>query len=264
MLKALTVLGAGTVTPLPDYGCAGYILHWGSGEGERPILIDCGSGTLDRLSEQGTAVEEIELMLISHFHVDHVSDLAAILLSRWIRNLPRGREAHRMTIVGPKGLGTYVAAIAQLNQPWFSDYRFELIELEAGGYTAPAGSPFDGLELRTELTGHTENSICYRISDREGRCLFYSGDTDYNEALLPLAREADLGIVECSMPDDKKLDGHLTPRLAGRLAERARIRRVVLTHFYEEVLSIDIEHEVAREYHGHVELASKLRRFSIG
>jgi len=263
MIDRLTVLGPGTIMPLPDYGCSGYLLHWKTSEGERPILIDCGPGTLDRLCEHGTPVEAIEVILITHFHVDHVSDLAAVFLSRWLRNLDKGPGAHRLTVIGPVGLADHIATVSKLNQPWISEYEFDIVELGAGSYVFPNRSRYDGLSLDTVPTGHTENSICYRLTDSEGRRFFYSGDTDYNEALLPLADGAELAILECSMPDEKKLPGHLTPRLAGKLAEKSHVRRLLLTHFYEEVLTVDIVTEVRKEYGGEVELAKKLRSYPI-
>jgi ribonuclease BN (tRNA processing enzyme) len=280
MIDRLVVLGPGTILPLPDYGCSGYLLYWKTGadspdadspvaatSGERstehPILVDCGPGTLDRLYEYGVPVEEIDFMLISHFHIDHVSDLAAILLSRWLRNLGKPGDVHHMTIVGPKGLTDYLAKVSELNQPWISEYTFDVVEPEAGSFVAPFDSRYAGFSVRTAPTGHTENSICFRIVDEANRCVFYSGDTDYNEELIPLAKEADLAILECSMPDDKKLPGHLTPHLSGKLAEKAGVHRLLLTHFYEEVLMVDIVKEVNEEFRGPVELARKLHTYSL-
>lgn len=263
MIERLTVLGAGTILAVPGYGCSGYLLHWrGDGGESHPILIDCGSGTLDRLCEQGTSPDAVDIILVSHFHADHVSDLAPFLLSRWLHNLGND-EAHHVTIVGPVGLSDHVSRVTELNLPWMAEYRFDIVELGSGGRWRPDDARYRGLRLATTLTGHTENSICFRIGDGEGRSLFYSGDTDYNEELLPLADEADLALVECSKPDDQKLAGHLTPRLAGRLAQRAGVRRLLLTHFYREVLGVDIVGAVGEEYEGEVLLAKKLEGYPI-
>lgn len=277
MIGRLTVLGPGTILPLPGYGCSGYILHWvpagentdassaagQSAVNEVPILMDCGPGTLDRLYAQGTLPEQIDLVLISHFHVDHVSDLGALFLARWLRNLGKGGDPHCMTIVGPPGMKTHLEKVAELNQPWISEYTFEVVELDEGGYEPPSVQ-YKGLSLHTAHTGHTEESICYRVQDERGRVLFYSGDTDYNETLIPLAREADLAVIECSMPDEKKLPGHLTPRLSGKMASRAGVKRLLLTHFYPEVLAVDIAAEVATEFSGRVELARTFQSYEIG
>ena len=168
-----------------------------------------------------------------------------------------------MRIIGPVGLAEHVAGVSGLNQPWISDYHFDLVELASDRYELPADSPCAGLVVQTVPTGHTENSICFRLSDETGRVLFYSGDTDYNEALIPLAEGADVAIVECSMPEEMKLPGHLTPLLAGRLAQRASVRRLVLTHFYEEVLSVDIPTRVGEEYSGTLDLGRKYASFPL-
>ncbi len=278
MIRRVTVLGPGTILPLPGYGCSGYILHWTSAEeggdarstgqptttaGEIPILVDCGPGTLDRLYAQRILPEQIDLVLISHFHVDHVSDLGALFLARWLRNLGKESDPHRMTIVGPPGMKAHLDKVAELNQPWISEYTFDVVELAEGVYHPPAG-PYEGLSLQSAHTGHTEESICYRLEDERGRVFFYSGDTDYNEGLIPVAKGADLAIIECSMPDDRKLPGHLTPRLSGRMANEAGVKRLVLTHFYAEVLAVDIAAEVATEFSGAVELARTFQSYEIG
>jgi ribonuclease BN (tRNA processing enzyme) len=79
---------------------------------------------------------------------------------------------------------------------------------------------------------HRPESLAYRIIDRNGKALVYSGDTDVCDGLTAIAADADLMICESAFPDDQKVDGHLTPSLAGRVAQAAAVKRLVLTHFY--------------------------------
>lgn len=248
----LTVLGSGTILPLPNHGCSGYLLRGDTGT----ILLDCGPGTLYRLAEIGVPPSAIDAIFITHFHLDHVSDLAAILNSRWLAN--RARGGHRLEVVGPRGMNEHLAWLGGRMDSWFGEYHLSVQEAPSGPTEAA------GITMRTLRTGHTEESIAYRLQDEAGTVLFYSGDTDYNEALLPLARRADVAIIECSMPDDSKLEGHLTPRLAARLASIAEVRRLVLTHFYEQVTHVDIRAQVSEVYSGPAILAQDKMRIDFG
>jgi ribonuclease BN (tRNA processing enzyme) len=86
----------------------------------------------------------------------------------------------------------------------------------------------------------------------------YSGDTDFCENAVGLARDADLLICEAAFPDAMKVKGHLTPSLAGRIAMEAGVKRLLLTHFYPECESIDVEAQCRRTYDGPLILASDL------
>ena len=66
------------------------------------------------------------------------------------------------------------------------------------------------------------------------------------------------------MPDDLKVDGHLTPSLAGDIATRANVKKLVLTHLYPECDTKDIEKECRRTYQGPLVLAEDLMRFNVG
>lgn len=251
IIDRLTVLGSGTIVPAKNHGCAGYVI----GGDSSPVLLDCGPGTLYRLTEAGISPESIELVFVSHFHLDHVSDLPAFLNARSILLGDEGQS--RIQIVGPKGLRDHFAWLSERMDPWFSECRFELTELGDEVQT------FHGLRVRSCPTGHTGNSLSFRIDDSGGRVLFYSGDTDYNERLIPFAQSADLAIFECSMPDSLKLHGHLTPRLAATLARMAEVKQLLLTHFYREILDSDILGEAKRVYDGPIYLAVDLNSYPI-
>ena len=82
--------------------------------------------------------------------------------------------------------------------------------------------------------------------------------------IVELAKGADLLILECSFPDDEAIAGHLTPSEAGEIAARAGVKRLVLTHFYPEILTTDIEAECRKTYQGDLLLATDLMSLSVG
>ncbi len=250
MIKNITVLGSGTLIPQKGRSCAGYVL----GHSRGSILLDCGPGSLLRLNEAGTPLSDIDLILISHFHLDHTSDLAPLLNSRWLQKSCRDR---RLIIAGPVGLKKRFARLFGKEESWIHNLTLDLIEL------ANSSRKIASLKLDTLLTPHTENSICFRLTDEEGSIVFYSGDTDYHESLIPLAREANLAIIECSWTEFPEGEGHLTPQLAGKLASKAQVKRLLLTHFYQEVSEQKVLKQVAKYFHGTVYLAKDLQVYPI-
>ncbi len=84
----------------------------------------------------------------------------------------------------------------------------------------------------------------------------YTGDTGESEALGAWSARCDLMLVECSLPDAMAIPEHLTPRQAGKLAAQASAQRLVLTHFYLPVESVDILGEAAEHYTGPTVLAT--------
>jgi ribonuclease BN (tRNA processing enzyme) len=111
---------------------------------------------------------------------------------------------------------------------------------------------------------HNDESIAYRITSDGGSSVVYTGDTDYCENLIDLAKKADLLICESALPDDSRVKGHLTPSLAGEIASRAGVGKLVLTHFYPECDRTDIEQECRKTYSGPLVLAKDLMRIGVG
>jgi len=87
---------------------------------------------------------------------------------------------------------------------------------------------------------HNPESVALKIETRSGVSMVYSGDTDYTENLVLLAKGTDLLICESALPDDLKVKGHMTPSLAGEAAQRAGVSMLVLTHLYPECDMTDI------------------------
>jgi len=110
---------------------------------------------------------------------------------------------------------------------------------------------------------HNPESIAYRITSSGGISMVYSGDTDFSENLVTLSKDADLLICESALPDELKVKGHLTPSLAGEIAERANVRKLVLTHFYPECDQVDIEKECRKTYSGPLLLAEDLMQINL-
>jgi len=247
----LTVLGSGTAIPWGDRFPAGYLVtHDGV-----PLLVDCGPGTLRRFAQAGGDLHTLAAVLLTHYHPDHCADLAALLFA-----LRAGRFAGRppLAVHGAPGLRQLVARLTEA-WPWLAPRGYELLlhELAPGPFRC---GPFDVTAVPIR---HTAQSLGYRVTTAPGT-IALSGDADECEQLVALARDADLFVCDAATPDGQKLDGHLTPGLAGRYAARASARTLVLTHFYPECAGHDLAALAAREFAGRIVLARDLLRLAVG
>jgi ribonuclease BN (tRNA processing enzyme) len=70
-------------------------------------------------------------------------------------------------------------------------------------------------------------------------------------------------ICEAAMPDQLKVPGHLTPGLAGRIAQKANAQRLVLTHLYPACDEVDIVKQARKAYKGEIFPAEDLMTFTL-
>lgn len=239
----LTVLGAGTCVPYPGLSPSGYLVQIGT----QSILMDAGPGTITRLAAQGLSYKELDFVLISHLHPDHVLDLFTLLQAN--NATPGWTRRQKLTLLGCPGIESFLRRQFRLldgTEP--ENYLLEIHELGAQPLS------FDGWSLTAAPSHHTPVSQAYRISDGK-KSLVYSGDVSNPLALVELARQADLFVCECSLPQEWNSPDHLGPAQVGALAEKAGVHKLLITHRYPPALEIDLEAEVRKFYHGETALA---------
>ena len=120
----------------------------------------------------------------------------------------------------------------------------------------------DEFSITTRPVAHRPESLAFRVTVGD-ISVVYSGDTDVSENLVRLSHQADVLVCEAALPDELKAEGHLTPSLAGGIAEQAGAKRLVLTHLKpksKEMLQA-VESDVHRHYHGEVIVGEDLMSF---
>lgn len=242
----LTTIGTGTVSPSPSRVCAGHLVAAGG----LSVLLDCGSGVVHRLARAGVDWMAITHVAITHFHADHLSDLAFLIFA-WRYGAEEPRVAP-VDIIGPPGMDALLTRFAGAFGDWVREPGYEVRVHEA-----PPGALVDlGSEVRMSAfkVPHTEESVAYDVV-HAGRRVVYTGDTGFDDGLGRWAAGCDLLLAECSLPDDREMSIHLTPRRCGELAALARPRTLVLTHFYPPVEQVDIRGIVRDSFDGPVVLA---------
>ena len=87
-MAELIIVGSGTGIPSLRRGSPGLLLISESSK----VLIDSGSGTLRRMLEVGITYRDVDLLLYTHIHPDHISDLVPILFVCKYSDLPREKD----------------------------------------------------------------------------------------------------------------------------------------------------------------------------
>ncbi len=243
----LTVLGSGTSIPSARRGAPGYLVR----VGRDVVVMDCGPGTLTRLLRAGVRHDQVTHILCTHIHLDHIGELAHWM---FLSGIPTAGRTAPLTLCGSAGVMRVLSGLRELFGEWMDarSYTRTLVTMDGAAGSRLA---FDGWSLQAFPVRHIESSLAWRITSGEGRSLAYTGDTDTCDALTDLARDVDLLLIETSMPDDRKIPGHLTPSEAGDVARRAGARQVVLTHFYPPCDDADMLAQLRRVYHGPASLA---------
>ena len=195
------------------------------------FLIDCGASSLPALKRLDIAREDIDLILITHFHGDHFAGLPFLLLDAQFT-----RRARPLVIAGPKGIET---RLAQAMEALFehSSKTKQRFDLSVVPLEPEQTRSFGDIKVTPYPVVHGESGgpfLAYRI-EAEGRIIAYSADTEWTQTLIPAARDADLFISEAYYYD-RMVKNHLSLKtLEAHLAE-INPKRLVLTHMSDDML----------------------------
>jgi ribonuclease BN (tRNA processing enzyme) len=250
----ITVVGTGTVVPRLERRQSCVVVETGG----ETLVFDLGSGAVRGMLRANLDPFAVDRVFFTHFHPDHTVDVVPLLFS-----IKYGAEEERtrpLYLTGPEPFQDFWASLMEVWGEWMvGDYPTHVSELPHE-CTSPLDLP--GCRLSWAPVRHRPESIAYRL-EAEGDALVYTGDTEYSESVVELARGAHTLLVECSFPDDSPVPGHLTPSGVARLASEAGVGRVVLTHVYPSVDNSGLIPEVKRGYDGEVVVAEDGFRFSV-
>ncbi len=252
----VTILGSGTAVPRLERSACAVLVETGVAK----VLLDAGPGTMRRLLRHGVSIFDLTHICFSHFHPDHTAEWVPLLFAT--KYPDSHARTHLLTVLGGQGLKAFYRNLQSAYGEWIvlPDGLLQVLELDTlGGETIA----LEDATLTARPVSHRPESLAFRIADRQGATLVYSGDTDYCDSLVAIAHQADLFICESAMPDERKVPGHMTPSLAGQAATKAGARRLVLTHLYPACDAVDIAAQAARTFKGPVIVAEDLMTFDL-
>ncbi len=250
----ITVVGSGTVVPRLGRRQSCVAVE----TGKEILFFDLGSGAVRGMLHAGLDPFAVDRIFFTHFHPDHTVDIVPLLFA-----IKYGAEQVRerpLSLYGPEPFEAFFGSITSAWGDWMlGDYPTKVHEL-----TRACPSPIDLTDLSVSWAPaeHRPESIAYRLEGQNG-AFVYTGDTEYAEAILDIARDAHTLLIECSFPDDAPVAGHLTPSGAARIASEAGVQRVVLTHIYPQADALDLVQEVGRGFEGEVIVARDGTMFTV-
>lgn len=236
----ITVVGYWGAYPEKNEATTGYLLQ---GEGYN-ILVDCGSGVLSKVQNY-IPLTEIDAVILSHYHGDHFGDINCFQYQvGYTRSL--GKRTNTLDIYGHN-------LSSEFNKLTY-----------AGGTIGKKIDEntilkFGELKVSFKWSSHPVPCLAMRFEEN-GKVFAYSGDTEWSDNIIEVAKNADVFICECNLFNDQlgKAKGHLTAGEVGKIAKKSNVKKLVLTHFphYGDLNQLvkeaqeEFEGEIVRAYSG--------------
>ncbi|HWG79389.1 MAG TPA: MBL fold metallo-hydrolase [Stellaceae bacterium] len=208
--------------------------------GETTFLVDCGASSLIAMRRFGVDPNGLAAVFISHLHGDHFGGLPFLILDAQLVS----RRTAPLTIAGPPGLPERLHAAMEALFPGSStvarNFALDIRELQPDTSTT-----INGVAVTPRLVRHPCGAPPFALRlECGGKVVAYSGDTEWTDALISAARDADLFIAEAYFYD-KKIKHHLDWQTLRSHLPALRAKRVILTHLSADMLahlgSVDCE-----------------------
>jgi ribonuclease BN (tRNA processing enzyme) len=225
----ITVLGAGSIVASPERFSSGLLVE---SEGTR-LLLDLGPGVLEKLRKLGLDPHLCTAFLVTHFHIDHVSDLLPLIMM-WPYK-PDGipdQSPKPLRIIGPKGLKKLIKTLTEdveafryLSETMGCRRYLNLWEMGDNGR-----HELETIAIKSAAVEHY-GGVAYRLETEEGTVVF-SGDTVPDPALTKLAKGCDVLVHECSFPHEFLIGKHTSDVQLAKIAAEVMPRVLIVTHLY--------------------------------
>jgi ribonuclease BN (tRNA processing enzyme) len=222
-MKQVRALGSGNAFNSDGRGHASFLLTHSA---DRSLLLDCGATTLYKIKQYKIDISALDLVLLTHFHGDHFAGLPFVLLEM---DLLLGRKKE-LLIAGPPGVTQRCQALLELCYPEY-EFSFQISYV-------PFISDLEIFDFKIKAfrLDHRPESLGYRITGPAGKTVAFSGDTAFNEKLIPLFAGVDLGWLEVSLekkPVQAVSHVSLEELIAGK--EKLTARRLYFSHIYDDL-----------------------------
>lgn len=258
----VVILGSGGPELTDQRASTGYLVRE---NGKARFLVDFGAGASLNFERAGGEIEDLHALLFTHFHVDHVNDLPAMIKASFFsdreRDLPlygpTGNDVIPTTPLfverqfGDNGVYPYLSGFLDGN----AAYRLLPVAVNADhDNPEPFQTDIEGFTLQAIAVDHgLLPSLGWRI-EKDGCAVVVSGDTrNSGQTLDKLAQNADLFIAHNAVPESstdrvaQRL--HMKPSEIGRIANVTHTRHLVLSHFMQR--TVNAQDETTRAIRSH-------------
>ncbi|MFH2019514.1 MAG: MBL fold metallo-hydrolase [bacterium] len=255
----LTLLGTGTFFVSEKRSSSAYLLEID----EKKILIDCGPGTLMRLSQVGVDVAELDYVFITHLHADHTSDLFPLFMNyRLLDFSSEGKKTDYPKFIGPQKIAEFILQ---------SSRNHELLAVEGWEKVRMRGvqsrENFGNIEVESFPVSHTAfgksaEAYAYRFTVN-GKVISFSGDSIKCDGVEKVCINADLFVCDASYPKGKGNPAHMDTIDIGSIGESSQVKKIILSHFYPPTDNVNLVAEVKERFSGEVVRGEDLMSFTI-
>ncbi|MFW5927646.1 MAG: MBL fold metallo-hydrolase [Thermoplasmatota archaeon] len=213
----VTILGSSGAVPIPERAQSGILIQ----TSENNILLDCGMAVPLRLKEAGFNAEDINIICISHKHLDHIQDLPSLTKASWLRT-----DKAEYKIICHPDIRDY------LQNFWKSCGEYERSDIDFDLMEVDEKKELQDTVIETFKTKHTADSMGFKVSDNKSEVL-YTSDTAYSEKIKNKADGSSLLIHELTFLDNR--EDHTGIEGIIDFLSDINVGEVILTHFDTEV-----------------------------
>lgn len=246
------ILGSGDAQPQVGRANACYFVQT-----DFPLLFDFGPGALTNMLRAGIDRDRLGHLFWTHLHADHISEFIPFFFHAVCYSKQHSRGD--LMLYGPAGTRRLVDGILQ-TFPGFTQGKFKLEVNEISPGLIRVGETL----VTAYSVRHSPSlqALAYRI-EYNGRTVAYSGDVADGSDLIELCQGADLAIIEATCPAEYPVQGHLTAPQACQAAQKAGVKKLVLTHFDPIWREYDLKAQCAGLFDGEIVAAEDLMRIRV-
>lgn len=220
------------------------------------VLVDCGSNPMAKLSRYGVSADELQDLILTHFHPDHVYGVPILLMQMWLLGRKNSLNVYGLHHCLHRVEGMMASFVVD-TWPGFPELVFHRIPEHPD---VPVLEN-DDFRITAWPTRHFIPTIGLRIEVKtSGQVIGYSCDTEPIPNIVSLARDVDLLLHEAAGEGF----GHSSAAQAGETATQAGAKRLALIHY--NVWHTDprrLIDEARTTYSGPVELAEDYHVYEI-
>lgn len=296
---SVMVLGSGgPIATAEGRASAGYLVFI---DGKPTMIMDAGGGSFQRLAASGAVVKDLDMVLLTHLHIDHMGDLSPMIKTIYFHNVRAGttREAP-IHIWGPQANGVpfpnteisqypasteyvhshyampngserYINIFARAIRAGTFSYEAHDLRSKWQGATVEDVFARDGYSVKSIAVKHGPvPAVAFRI-EYDGKSVVYSGDTNSeSDNMITLSRDADLLIYDTAITEVTAnpvfMQLHTTPSRIGQVAAAANVKTLVLSHITPMTENITKEIKAAiraQGFTGKIKVAKDLKVYNL-